>query len=52
MSQQLPPSEEDPIYGEMRSILKPLINSALSEKPKDPVIKYYSYNIHFYFLFL
>ena len=39
MSQQLPQAEEeDPIYSEMRSILKPMINSALSEKPKDPVI--------------
>ena len=37
MSQQIAPTEEDSIYGEMRSILKPMINSALSEMPKDPV---------------
>ena len=49
MSQQLPQSEEDPIYGEMRSLLKPLINSALSEKPKDPV---YIYHFLFSIIFL
>ena len=48
MSQQIPPSEEDPIYGEMRSILKPMINSALSEKPKDPVIIFYFIFYFFY----
>ena len=40
MYQQIAPTEEDAIYGEMRSILKPMINSALSEMPKDPVNKY------------
>ena len=37
MSQQNPPEQEDPIYTKIRSILKPMINSALSEMPKDPV---------------
>jgi hypothetical protein len=40
MSQQNSPPEEDPIYGEIRSILKPMIDSALSEMPKDPVNKH------------
>ena len=40
MSQQNSPPEEDPIYGEIRSILKPMIASALSEMPKDPVNKH------------
>ena len=39
MSQQNSPPEEDPIYGEIRSILKPMIDSAKLESPKDPVIK-------------
>lgn len=37
MSQQNPQEQEDPIYDEIRSILKPMINTALSEMPKDPV---------------
>ena len=41
MSQQIPLEQEDPIYTEMRSILKPMINTALSEIPKDPVNNYY-----------
>ena len=37
MSQQIASPEEDAIYGQIRSILKPMINTALSEMPKDPV---------------
>jgi len=40
MSQQNSPPEEDPIYGAIRSILKPMINTALTEMPKDPVNNY------------
>jgi len=29
---------EEMLYQQMKSILKPMINSALVEKPKDPVI--------------
>jgi hypothetical protein len=38
MSQQNSSPEEDAIYKEIRSIIKPMINSALSEMPKNPVI--------------
>jgi hypothetical protein len=31
------PQPEEQIYQQMRTILKPMINTALSEKPKDPV---------------
>ena len=31
------PQHEEQIYQQMRTILKPMINTALSEKPKDPV---------------
>ena len=41
MSQQISQPQEDPIYNEIRSILKPMINTALSEMPKDPVNNYY-----------
>ena len=40
MSQQISQPQEDPIYNEIRSILKPMINTALSEIPKDPVNNY------------
>jgi hypothetical protein len=36
MSQQQP-SPEDIFFQQMRAILKPMIDSTLSEKPKDPV---------------
>ena len=39
MSQHITPAQEEPIISEMRSILRPMINTALSEMPKDPVIK-------------
>jgi hypothetical protein len=42
MSQQNSSPEEDAIYKEIRSIIRPMINSALSEMPKNPV------NIHFF----
>ena len=38
-SQPKQPNPDDIFYQEMRSILKPMINSALLEKPKDPVSK-------------
>ena len=43
MSQQASQPQEDPIYNEIRSILKPMINTALTEKPKDPVINLFFY---------
>ena len=39
MSQHITPVQKEPIISEMRSILRPMINTALSEMPKDPVIK-------------
>ena len=47
MSQQAYQPQEDPIYNEIRSILKPMINTALTEMPKDPVI-YFFINIYYY----
>ena len=43
MSQQISQPQEDPIYNEIRSILKPMINTALTEMPKDPVINLFFY---------
>jgi hypothetical protein len=43
MSQQVSQPQEDPIYNEIRSILKPMINTALTEMPKDPVINLFFY---------
>lgn len=43
MSQQASQPQEDPIYNEIRSILKPMINTALTEMPKDPVINLFFY---------
>ena len=50
MSQQMTHSQEEPIISEMRSILKPMINTALSEMPKDPVIQIFFYLYHFLFI--
>ena len=38
MSQQNSQPGEDAIYKEIRSTMKPMINTALSEMPKNPVI--------------
>lgn len=43
MSQQISQPQEDPIYNEIRSILKPMINTTLTEMPKDPVINLFFY---------
>ena len=41
MSQQNSQPGEDTIYKEIRSIIKPMINTALSEMPKNPVIIFF-----------
>ena len=33
------PNPDEIFYQQMRAVLKPMINSALLEKPKDPVSK-------------
>ena len=50
MSQHITPAQEEPIISEMRSILRPMINTALSEMPKDPVIKIFFYLYLFLFI--
>jgi hypothetical protein len=47
MSQQNSVPGEETIYKEIHSIIKPMINTALSEMPKNPVIIYFLfiYNI-------
>ena len=39
MSSQPRPNPDEIFFQEMKAILKPMINSALLEKPKDPVSK-------------
>ena len=34
---QAQPNPDEIFYQQMRAVLKPMINSALAEKPKDPV---------------
>ena len=41
MSQQNSQPGEDAIYKEIRSIIKPMINTTLSEMPKNPVIIFF-----------
>ena len=39
MASQPKANPDDIFYQQMKAILKPMINSALLEKPKDPVSK-------------
>ena len=49
------PNADEIFFQQMKSILKPMIDSAKLESPKDPVIKIifiYIYNFYIYFFYV